>query len=199
MKEPVLSDKFLGKDIYRVIALRSFNKPVVIRIENNKGKISIVSKELNRPITYPFFSLGDVVFFEPPSIKGVRQKIDEEYRKATIRENDSIRSLLNNTNYYLTLDEKTAVPSSVWDSLEVLVDSAKFWKTKPELYLNFLQIDGSMWYIEGHFKSGYQIKRIPSPHFSKSNYPYGYDKNDYYAQIFKFLFENAKIKSGELY
>ena len=194
MQEPVLSDRFLGKDTYRIIALRSFHKPVIIKIEKHRGKISIISKELNRRITYPFFVLAPYIRFKPPQIKGICQKIDNEKQyEIAKREHDSLRNVLNNSNYYLTLNDKKEIPFSVWDSLEVLVDSAKFWKTKPELYLNNIQIDGSMWYIEGHFKSGYQIKRIPSPHFSKSKYPHGYDKNDCYAQIFRFFFENAKM------
>ena len=54
MNEPVLSDKFLGREIYRVIGLRSFHQPIVARIENDKGRVSIVTKKLNRHITYPF-------------------------------------------------------------------------------------------------------------------------------------------------
>ena len=199
MQEPVLSDRFLGYDAYRIIALRSFHNPIVIRIENNKGKISIISKRLNRQITYPFFTLLPFIMFEPPQIKGVRQKIDYEKQYEIEREHDSLRIVLNNANYYLTLNDKKEISSSVWNSLEVLVDSAKFWETKPELYLNHIQLDGSMWYIEGHFKSGYQIKRIPNPHFSKRKYPHGYDKNDYYAQIFRFLFESAELVDEEFY
>ena len=201
MKEPVLSDRFLGRNIYRIIGLRSFHEPIVIRIENDKGKVTIVSKKLNRYITYPFLKLLDtVVMFEPPKINGAKDKIDfkKQYEIAK-RENDSLCNLYNNTNYYLLLNEKKEVMPPVWDSLEILIESSKFWKTKPELYLNHYQIDGSMWYIEGHFKSGYQIKRIPNPHFSKLKYQHNYDKNDYYAHIFRFLIENSELKNEVLY
>jgi hypothetical protein len=200
MKEPVLSNHFLGKNIYRLVVLRSFDLPLVIRVENKNNRTTIVSKKLNRHITYPFFVLGDFIMFDPPGKKTVRQKreLEKQYKIAKI-ENDSLKAIYNNTNYYSTLNNNQEIQSSVWDSLEIQIDSVQFWNTKPELYLNSIQIDGSMWILEGHSQSGYQIKRIPSPHFSPSKYPHEYDKNSYYVNLFRFLIETSGLKNENLY
>ena len=220
MNEPVLSDHFLDKNIYRLIALRSFDLPLVVRIEKKGNTISIFSKKLNRHITYPFFKmLEEFVMFDPPGKKSAHQKkeFEEQYQIAK-RENDSLRAAVNNTNYFLILDDKKEYDIAVWDSLEILVDTAKFWRTKPELCLNHQSIDGSRWFLEGHFQSGYQIKRIPSPHFSSggyppydendlfsrvnsffSKYPNKYDEHNYYANIFRFLIEKAGLENEDLY
>jgi len=219
MNEPVLSDHFLDKNIYRLIALRSFDLPLVVRIEKKGNTVSISSKKLNRHITYPFLKMQEFVIFDPPGKKSARQKkeFEEQYQIAK-RENDSLIAAVNNTNYYLILDDKKEYDIAVWDSLEILVDTAKFWRTKPELCLNHLSIDGSRWFLEGHFQSGYQIKRIPSPHFSPggyppydendlfsrvnsffSKYPNRYDEHNYYANIFRFLIEKAGLENEDLY
>lgn len=201
MGEPSLSHHYLGNDIYRIISLRSFHRPFIIRVEKENNKINIYYKMLNREITYPFMVLSDkVVIFEPPQIDGEPPIIidyEEQYKIAK-RETDSLVAIYNNTNYYNIINENINVSHNTWDSLEVIVDSSKFWKSKPQLYLNHVQIDGSKWIIEGHTKQGYQVKRIPSPHFKEYEFSHGYDKNNYYACIFKLLAETVKMQE-ELY
>ncbi|MDR3218053.1 MAG: hypothetical protein LBU22_03595 [Dysgonamonadaceae bacterium] len=143
--------------------------------------------------------MGDFIIFDPPEKKRPSKKEFEEQYKIAQKENDSLKAIYNNANYYLTLDNRKDISLSVWDSLEIMIDSAKFWKTPPELYINYQQIDGSMWFLEGHFQSGYQIKRIPSPHFSPEKYLHKYDKEGHYADIFRFLIEKAGLEHENLY
>jgi hypothetical protein len=199
MEEPVLSDHFLNKNIYRLIALQSFNVPLVIRIEKYKNHVTILSKKLNRRITYPFFKMENILYFDTPEQITHQSKEEKEQREKEERVQDSLNRIVNNTNYYLTLDNAKEIPLADWDSLEALIDSAKFWNTKPEIHVNYLQIDGSMWLLEGHLRQGYQIKRIPSPHFTPHHYPHIYDKDNCYAAIFRFLIEESGLINEHLY
>ncbi len=187
MGEPSLSNGYLGKDIYRLTVDRSFDRPLIIRIEKDKDKITAYYKILSRVITYPFLRMitSDIVF-EPPA--GVNVEYNkEEYARAK-KENDSLALIYNNPNYYNAVDKSISLSLASWDSVEAKIDTAGFWKTKPYIDLNHVQIDGSRWILEGHTKEGYQIKRILSPHFEKSRYyPHSYDEHDYYAQLFRFL------------
>jgi hypothetical protein len=199
MREPVLSDRFLNKNIYRLIVLQSFNVPLVIRIEKQKNHVTILSKKLNRHISYPFFKLEDPLYFAPPEQTTHQDKEYNKQHNNAKKKQDSLKRMLNNTNYYLTLDHTKEISPAVWDSLESMIDSAKFWNTKPEIHVNYLQIDGSMWLLEGHLRQGYQIKRIPSPHFTPRHYPHIYDKDNCYAAIFRFLIDESKLINEYLY
>ena len=48
MNEPVLYNNFLEREIYRFTWLRSFHRPVVIRIMKSGDHVSIITKELQR-------------------------------------------------------------------------------------------------------------------------------------------------------
>ncbi len=59
MKEPVLFNYSLGKEIYRFTWLRSFHRPVVIKIEKDENNIFISSKMLQWQVNLPFFKSYD--------------------------------------------------------------------------------------------------------------------------------------------
>lgn len=151
MHEPSLSDHYLNKEIYRMIAFRSFDNPLVIRIENDNGKIKVYNKELKINIHYKKEILA--VRFVPPIIDGESAQINEELSP------DSI-DVYNYSTFDLVIDEHTILSKVLWNNLEAIIDSSSFWRTKPELYLNHIQLDGSMWFLEGHTEKGYQVKRI---------------------------------------
>lgn len=193
MGEPSLSNQYLGKEIYRLTVDRAFDRPFVIRIEKDKDKITAYYKILNRVITYPFLRMltSDIVF-EPPG--GFTLEYDKEEHARAKRENDSLALIYNNPNYYNEVDKSISISRACWDSIEAQIDTIGFWKTKPYIGLNHLQIDGSRWILEGHIRVGYQIKRILSPHFEKARYySHAYDENDYYAKLFRFLVQLVKI------
>ena len=175
MKEPILSNYFLDKDIYRITAIRSWSKPICIRIEKSKDDISMTIKILNKDVTGPPIS---------------RQSLHYD---SLNQEKQNVKFIQNNT---------TKLTSSVWDSLSTLIDSTNFWKTKPRLDLNHTQIDGSTWIIEGQNKFGYQVKVIPSPRFNYLHTMINineYDLNDRYTAIFLFIFRTAKLTNERLY
>ncbi len=52
--EPILSDHYLGKQIYRITANRSFHEPIVIRIEKSSTNVTLRVKKLNKNTPIPF-------------------------------------------------------------------------------------------------------------------------------------------------
>ena len=61
MNEPILYDHYLGKDIYRLIVLRSFDLPIAITLEKCDNKYVLKSKILNRNIGYPFMKYNSYI------------------------------------------------------------------------------------------------------------------------------------------
>jgi hypothetical protein len=206
MNEPVLCDHYLNKKVYRMISLRSFHQPIVVRLEEYHDSIVILIKKLNKNIMYPFMVYGwnDSIFFTSPDVafydtttnklKIINKVKYDKQRKELKKENDSLCKIYNSLDYHLVLNQKKEISMTTWDSLEVMIDTTKFWKTNPDVALGLLQIDGSKWILEGHSKQGYQIKIIPSPHFEH----YGFE-NNYYAILFKYIMKLASLEEEKLY
>jgi hypothetical protein len=210
MQEPILSDHYLSKDVYRILVLRSFNPPLSIRIENTKGKISLFMKRLNKQIMFPFivydnnsdsvfYCSPDIAYFDSTKNKTViRNKM--KYDKLLIKNKnwqDSVAKVKNIVDYKIVEERKIELRNQTWDSLMLMIDSTNFWTTKPELALDYLQIDGSRWLFEGHTKKGYQIKIVLSPFLEKNDYT---NEMSYkYAKIFRYLINLSEVKNEYLY
>jgi len=161
MKEPILTNHYLGKDIYRFSVLNR-NQPFIFSIEKNIDRLKIVFKKLNRIVKYPF-----IVNYEFKNYK--KNKIDS----------------LNNTNYFLEENINFKISNNYWDTLLLLIDSANFWQKKENLYVNKFLNDANYMIVEGHSKNGYQIKNIYFPSVNED-----FKKTDnyyYYYEIYKFL------------
>lgn len=191
MKEPVLSNYYLNKEIYRINAFRSFHKPVTFRVEKQKDKAFLFVKKINRPISYPFH-INRVLVFLPPKKPGtISQKLLKEQKKV----DDSIAKAEHNTNYFPEVNYVIQISTEQWDSLKVLIDSSTFWNGEAILGHDHQYVDGSTWVIEGHSQSGYQIKKILNPDFDNSNsHPNPYDKGNRYANLFKYVVQLSRLK-----
>lgn len=211
MHEPILYDHYLKSDMYRLISMRAFNRPLLVRIEKTRDSVIINVKRLNKQIMYPFIIYGgyDSLVYTTPDIEyydSIKKswiitdtiKYHELLVKAK-KSNDSIAKLYNVIDYHLTEDYKKAISIIEWDSIQTLIDSSKFWITKPNVALDYLQIDGSQWIFEGHSKNGYQIKIIPSPHFENYDFDNTFDEKNYYARIFKHILFSAGLINERLY
>jgi hypothetical protein len=210
MKEPVLHDHFLKREIYRLTALRAFNVPLLIRIEKFRDSVTLIIKKLNRGIMFPFIIYGEVdslAYTEPhvneyDSTQNESYALNDKDRESFSdfkKRNDSIAKIQNNVNYFLVLDLHKTLSISVWDSLQNQIDSTYFWRTKPDVALNYVQGDGSKWIFEGHNKFGYQIKIIPSPHFKNYEYENEFDQDNSYARLFYHIIKLAKLTDEKLY
>jgi len=190
MKEPVLSNFYSKKEIYRLIIMGSFSKPMTVRIEKSADSIIIYSKVLNRNIRYPF------MVYDTSTIISYNGKTIHQ----TKAERDSLFNLYNSTNYVLFLERKSELSNREWESLCVLIDSTKFWKTNPDVALHYLQIDGSNWIFEGHNKFGYQIRDIPNPNFDRTYvYENEFDKSNNYRNLFEYIVKISDLNMEHYY
>jgi hypothetical protein len=190
MKEPVLSNFYLGRDIIRITALMSLSKPVLIRIDKYPGTTKFTVKRLNRNIRYPFMVLDTSASFTYDG--------EPVYQKKS--EKDSLYRLYNNTDYFIEFEKDKILTKKEYAILSILIDSTQLWQTSPDLAQNVMQIDGSKWIVEAQRKFGYQIKVIPGPNFDR-NYEYEneFDKKNHYRNLFEYVMILAGYKKEHLY
>jgi hypothetical protein len=152
-KEPILSQNYLGHNIYRFLWLRSFHRPVVFSIHDENNDVWLITKILDG---YPQFL--------DHRIKGILDKDRPEYLKAgyvvdskdsdlLIRKADRKANIVYARKITLTREEMTA--------FESLLNEAKFW----DIPITATQdgTDGSEWIIEVHLPNRYRFVDRWSP------------------------------------
>ncbi|MBV5281932.1 MAG: hypothetical protein JZU53_05790 [Paludibacter sp.] len=205
MNEPILYSHYLKKDVYRLTSIRSgYHTPLVVTIEKCRDSIVLIVKELNRRVDFPFIkNPGPIVFVEPIDTKKADK--NEKLRCKAIQKTleDSIAKVYRNCNYHLVMNKRVRISRAVWDSLEILVDSAKFWKSKPEFDLSQAEADDSRMIFEGHSENGYQIRISPSLHLYNGRYLKAgrdnYDSKSSYTKIFRFIARQTSLKDEDIY
>lgn len=211
MTEPVLCSHYLNKEIYRMTSIRTLSKPpLVVTIEKYKDSVILIAKRLNRHITYPFAVMStNCIIFPTPDFSTYDKKTNtyiitnkKKYNQILAKskaKHDSLARINNNCDYHLVLNNRMKISNKAWDSLKVMIDSAKFWKSKSELALGYEQVDGSRWTLEGHTENGYQIRIVPSPNFSRNQYINYFDPKNNYAKIFQYIMRLTNLKDEYLY
>lgn len=183
MKEPILYNYNLHKEIYRLIIDQSFSKFFIIYIEKNNDSIFITTKGLNRQVGYPFIIYGGLEVFEAPRVKKIPQK---EKDRIQCRD-DSLARIYNNTDYFIDLLISKKITEQQWSELQTKLEKIKFWNSYPRTCGGCMQIDGSRWVLEGQSKIGYQIHEVLDP-FDR------YDKKNEYSDLFKFIVTISGLK-----
>jgi hypothetical protein len=200
MNEPVLHSHYLGKDIYRLTSIRSKSEsPLVVSIEKTRDSIVLITKMLDRRISYPFIRITrSFVYFAPGKPNREMERIAEQKRL-----NDSIERIYNNCNYNLVLNKRVRISKAVWDTLEAIINSTDFWKKKSMLDLSGVECDDSKMIFEGHIKEGYQIRIIPSLHLYRERYSRpereNYDLKNENTKIFRYIMGITGLKDCEIY
>jgi hypothetical protein len=205
MNEPVLCNHYLNKEVYRLTSIRTnYHSPLVVIIEKFKDSIVLITKELNRRVDFPFIkNPGQVVFVAPINPNNADR--NEKLRCKAIQKSleDSIAKVYKNCNYHLVMNKRVRISKAVWDSLEILVNSAKLWKSKPKLDLSVTEGDDSRMIFEGHSENGYQIRMIPSLHFYKELNVKArrdnFDSKNSYTKIFRFIARQTTLKDEDIY
>jgi len=142
-KEPILSNYYLGHDIYRFLWLRSFDRPVIFSLNKDENKVWLTIKILNK---HP--QVNEVKYFVPD--------LEHKYIIDSVVKADRQAILVYDETKYLTIKE--------WQEFEELLNNSLFWKSKP--YQFSIQIDGSDWTIESHLKNQYWFVNKNSPNDS---------------------------------
>ena len=152
-KEPVLSQSFVGHNIYRMLWLRSFHRPVVFILHLSDGQVWLNTKILDKEPS-----------FHDDRVGGVSKEDQEEYIKAgyfidkntpdlMVRIADRKANIVYNKNISLSDNE--------WKEFEQLLRKANFWKLPPNI--NDGSTDGAQWVIEGHLENKYHVVNYHSP------------------------------------
>ncbi len=132
LNEPILHNFYLCKDIYRFLWLRAFEKPTVIEIINEQGKIWLITKIID----YPLIEGVDSVFNQDGSLQDVYQ-----YMRRSIKGE-------------IVLDTAVELSRTEWRRFDKLINKTDYFKEK-QIDSYGPVIDGSYWVLEWHLKNKY--------------------------------------------
>jgi hypothetical protein len=222
MKEPILYNYYLNKDIYRVRIIRSFAEPIVIRIENDGEETKIITKKLSRNVSYPFIVYGrdlyeqlefpeDVAILNAAGevVKVINEKKYKDLIEIHKQHEDSMSKIYNVTDYNIIFQDESDLDKSAWDSISLLVKNSNFWTSGYNSFVNNTDPDGSTWVIEGQSKFGYQCIKIDNPFAPIIGSGYEnkteLDKIAYqnkiksqYAKLFKYIVSKTKLVNEKI-
>jgi hypothetical protein len=222
LKEPILYNYFLNKEIYRLTIYLPFDMPIVIRIENDGRKIELISKKLNKNFWYPFHTYGrdwkeqhdiptDVAILNADGdlVRVLNEKAYKELLRANKLYDDSLSRIYNDPDNKTFTTEITYLDKPVWDSITYFVKKSDFWTSRYNSFLNYCDPDASLWVLEGHSKFGYQCIRIYSPFASE--FGSGHDNESEldklsqqnkiklrYARLLRYIITKTKMRNEKL-
>jgi hypothetical protein len=136
MDEPILTNYYLNKEIYRLTLLRSFVPDIVVRIEKSNDSIELFEKT---HFQYKS-SVNDSVYYKD----GI-----QIYCEHTVI--DSIK--VTKSSKKLSLE--------YWDKFEDVVRKNKYYSMRPTVPMDF-GVDGDEWILEKHTQSGYYVVKRAS-------------------------------------
>jgi hypothetical protein len=138
VREPVLTNNYLGKEIYRVTLLRSFDPDIVVRIEKSNDGISLFEK------TYFQYrrSVEDSVIQSKDSMPPVH----------------CIHTVIDSTK--ITQSAKK-ISKKDWIRFEEMTRNKKFESMPTTVKMDFGP-DGDIWLLEKHSKQGYYLVKRSS-------------------------------------
>lgn len=220
LNEPILYHRYLGKEIYRMISFRAFDRPLIIRIEIHKKQVNVQIKKVEHYVTFPFrlhVKVYDSTFYDYPNVSYYdsiqkkyvvnNQELFQKLYNENVRESDSLFNLFKDPDYKYILYKTLTLKLKDFNSFFTYLRASEFWQTNPDLNLESIpSIDGSHWIFEGHSKYGYQVKMIDSPDFDKipqkSKYtdPTGqYFYKIKYAELFSYILNIAQLPDERKY
>lgn len=133
MKEPILYDQYLSKEIYRFSLFRSFDPPITITLEKQDDQFYLLTKMSNR-------------LFRPPFVR-------------TFQDGHEIK---DTSSIFLQINEKQKIEPQQYDKFRGLLDETNFSCISPR-GINEPAIDGAEWILEIHNKQGYHYVERNSP------------------------------------
>ena len=146
-KEPVLSNFYLGYDVYRFLWLRSFHKPTTISLHNDGARVWLVTKQLDRQPEFLKAVLPTVMFDPPQNGNNKHRKLEP----ADSLENEFV--VLGDRTEKIFKEDEKELSLSDWDEFQRMLLNYHFWLLTP--FQDATGIDGSRWTIEAHLSPGY--------------------------------------------
>ena len=153
LKESVLFNHYLGKDLYRFTWLPSFDQPLVISISKERGSYFLNVKRLDR---HPM--LQDYIY-------SVDHKMDSFYmskgydvgKDSFMRERGGKRLysvIKGDRKASIVLDQARTLTVEQWKGFMRLFDQLPFWKMKSYDWAG--DADGAAWILEAHTRDRYK-------------------------------------------
>jgi hypothetical protein len=152
-KEPVLSQNFVGHNIYRFLWLRSFHRPVVFTLQQNDGQVWLNTKMLDMQPSFHDDRIGGIPKEMKQEYIDAGYIVDNKSPDVMFRIADRKANIIYNKNILLSDKE--------WDEFEQLLAKSNFWKLPADIDEG--NTDGAMWVIEGHLKNKYHVVSYHSP------------------------------------
>jgi hypothetical protein len=95
--EPVLSNYYLGHDLYRFLWLRSFHRPVVITLNRNNDVVTLTTKEFDGGAHY--WELKRCMNCDTTNLKDPKLILNET-KELTLTEWENFENLLTQCNFW---------------------------------------------------------------------------------------------------
>jgi len=153
-KEPLLSQNFVGHNVYRFLWLRSFHRPVVFTLHQSEGQLWLNTKMLDRQPRFYDDRIGGIPKEEIEEYIKEGYFVDKKEPDLLVRIADRKANIIYNKN--------TSLSEKEWKEFEQLLAKARFW-TLPSR-IDDGSTDGAQWVIEGHLKNKYHLVDYHSPY-----------------------------------
>lgn len=176
-KEPVLSQNFIGHNVYRFLWLRSFHRPVVFVLHQIEGQVWLNTKMLDMEPR-----------FYDDRIVGIPKEEQQEYIKEGYfidKKNPDLLIRIADRRAAIIYNKNISVSKNEWTEFEQLLTKAKFWSLPTRI--DDGSSDGAQWIIEGHLKGKYHIVNYHSP------------GNSDYGKAGRFLIELSELEDEKIY
>ena len=145
-KEPVLYNYYLGHDIYRFLWLRSFDRPILLVLNQDNTNVWLMIKILDRQ---PRFLDQTILKALPRKGKGLKVELVPDSVVKGDRKAD------------IVLNRRINLTSREWNKVDSLIKAADFWAVPPTKQATGM--DGSQWIIEAHTKENYRFVQRWAP------------------------------------
>ena len=152
-KEPVLSQSFVGHNIYRFLWLRSFHRPVVFALHQSEGQVWLNTKMLDIQPSFHDDRIGCIPKEDQQEYINEGYSIDKKNPDLMVRIADRKANIIYDKNISLSDNE--------WNEFEQLLAKANFWSLSTTI--DDGSNDGAQWVIEGHLKNKYHVVNYHSP------------------------------------
>ena len=176
-KEVILSQSFVGHNIYRFLWLRSFHRPVVFTLHQSDGQVWLNTKMLDMQPRFYDDRLGGVPKEGQEEYIKEGYFVDKKEPDLLVRIADRKANIIYNKNISLSDNE--------WNEFEQLLAKANFWSLSTSI--DDGSNDGAHWIIEGHFKNKYHVVDYHSP------------GNNEYAKAGRFLIKLSTLQDERIY
>ena len=152
-KEPVLSQKFVGHNIYRFLWLRSFHRPVVFSLHHNQDLVWLTTKILDKQPQFYEESIGGI------QLKDRTDYIKEGYVVDTLEPDLLVRKADRRAT--IAYSKTVFLKYKDWENFENVLAQANFWNVPATADQS--GADGSQWIIEAHLNNKYRFADRWSP------------------------------------